>query len=287
MNEKKKAQLALVRQLADQGRVEILAHFFQREEVKIAADFVGGAGEVVQRALASSAPAVMICGASYMIAEIERGQPRAHLLVPRRDLACPLAEAVSRAQVEDAKKSHPRALVVTDIKVAPELRDLADLEISPLTARETLKALEGRELILLPGAHLADLAEFGSQVVNRWPEAVCQVHELALPEELVAAQGQHPEAKTAVHLLCRQELWAKADYVGDSAGIYHFCQTSQADEFIIVSEAGLAEYLTAALPSKTFYETEAEIYCPNMKLTNLKSMVDSLEKYLAQGSVTK
>ena len=279
MNEKKRAQFQRVKELAAQSGVEILAHFFQRDEVKAAADFVGGARQVVDRALSSQARAVMVCGASYMAVEIERRQPRAKLLVPRTDLSCPLAEAVSLAEVEAARKLHPEALVVTDVKVAPEIRAIADLEISPATVRAVLAATNGRELIVLPGPQLADWAGFGGQVVHRWPKAVCQVHELARPEELAAAKAEHPQAKAAVHLLSLPALWPMADFVGDSAGIHRFCVESRASEFIIVSEAGLAEFLTSSLSGKIFYETEAEIFCPNMKLTNLKSMVNRLEQY--------
>ena len=282
LNEKKKAQLERVKELAAQGGVEILAHFFQRDEVKAAADFVGGAQEVVRRAVTSRAPAVMVCGASYMAVEIERRRPQARLLAPRTDLSCPLAEAVSLAEVIEAKKLHPEALVAADIKVAPEIRALADLEISPATVKEVLARTEGRELIVLPGPQLADWAGYGGQVVNRWTKAVCQVHELALPEELAAAQAEHPAAKVAVHVLCRPELLAMADFVGDSADIYQFCAESGAQEFIVVSEAGLAEFMTSSLPGKTFFETEAEIFCPNMKLTNLRSMITRLEQYLGE-----
>ena len=282
MNEKKRAQLQRVKELAAQGGVEILAHFFQRDEVKAAADFVGGAQQVVDRAISSRSRAIMVCGASYMAVEIERRQPRAKLLVPRTDLSCPLAEAVSLAEVEEARRIHPGALVVTDVKVSPEIRAIADLEISPATVKNILAATEGRELIVLPGPQLADWAGFGGQVVHRWPKAVCQVHELARPEELAAARAEHPQAEAAVHLLSLPELWPMADFVGDSAGIYRFCAESRASEFIIVSEAGLAEFLTSSLSGKTFYETEAEIFCPNMKLTNLKSMVARLEQYAGE-----
>lgn len=277
MNARKRAQFEAVRERARAAGVEILAHFFQRAEVKAAADFVGGAGEVIDRAVASRSRSVMVCGASYMIGEIERQGPRAALLVPRRDLSCPLAEAVSLAEVLEAKRLHPRALVAADLKVPPEIRALADLEISPATAREKLARTAGRELIVLPGPQLADAAGFGRQVVRRWPRAVCQVHELALADDLTAARAEHPGAAAAVHLLCRPEVRALADFVGDSAGIRDFCLAGGAAEFIIVGEAGLAEHLAVMLPDKTFHETEAEIFCPNMKLTTLKSMLTCLE----------
>ncbi len=281
LNDKKRAQLQRVRELARAAGVEILAHFFQRAEVKAAADFVGGAPEVIERALASQARAVMVCGASYMATEIERRGPKTALLTPRADLSCPLAEAVTREDVLEAKRLHPEALVAADLKVPPELRELADLEISPATVHAKLAAANGQELIVLPGAHLADWAGFGSQVVHRWPRAICQVHELATAEDLAEARQEHPGAVIAVHLLARAEVRAMADFIGDSAALRRFCAASPAAEFILVSEAGLAEYLTETLPGKTFHETAAEIFCPNMKLTTLKSMITRLEEYAA------
>jgi len=281
MNEKKKAQLDKVRELAAALGVEILAHFYQREEVKAAAAFVGGSGEVVSRAVQSRAPAVMLCGASFMAEELRRLGPQADLLVPRNDLSCPLAEAVTMEELLAARREHPEALLLADMKVRPELRDLADMLISPNTVRERLAGVPDRSFIVLPGAQLLDWAGLGQRVLQRWPKAVCQVHELALPEELAEARAEHPEAKVAVNLLCRPDLWPQADFVGDSAGIRDYCLASPAKEFIIVSEAGLAEYLSQSCPGKVFHETAAEIFCPNMKLTTLKTMIARLEQYAA------
>jgi quinolinate synthase len=108
------------------------------------------------------------------------------------------------------------------------------------------------------------------------------VHELATADDLAEARGRYPGALVAVNLLCRPELRAAADFVGDSAGLGRFCAEASARDIIIVSEAGLAEFLALNRPDKNFYETEAEIFCPNMKLTNLKVVIDRL-KTLEQG----
>ncbi|GHV56565.1 quinolinate synthase A [Deltaproteobacteria bacterium] len=279
MNEKKQAQLATVRALAGRHGVEILAHFYQRAEVKAAADFVGGSHEVVARALAAGAGRrVLVCGASFMAEALLAGRPRAEILVPRADLSCPLAEAVSLEEVAAARRRFPRALLVADIKARPEIKALADLEITPVTAGAQLSRLRGWPLLAVPGPQLVDWAGFGAQLAWRWPRAVCQVHELATAEDLAAARAAHPGALAAVNLLCRPEVRAAADFAGDSAGLRRFCAESRAGEFIVVSEAGLAEFLAAAMPDKRFHETEAELFCPNMKLTNLKSILALLLK---------
>lgn len=284
LTEKKRAQLARVRELAAEAGVLVAAHFYQRAEVKAAADFVGGSHQVVEWILAEPDRTVMLCGASFMADEILRRRPGFPLLTARDDLSCPLAEAVVAEEVLAVKAAHPEALVAADMKIRPELRPLVDEDLSPQTAAEVMNRAAGRGLILLPGAQLADWAGRGGLVVHRWAKAVCQVHELALAEDLAKARADHPEAPAAVNLLCRPEVKALADFVGDSQGIYDFCARSQAREIIVVSEAGLAEYLGETMPGKVFHETEAEIFCPNMKLTTLKTMIARLERHLAEKS---
>jgi len=276
---KKAEQLAQVRDLAGRLGVEILAHFYQRSEVRAAADWVGGSYEVVERALNSRAEAVMVCGACFMTAEIQRRGIEAELLIPRNDLSCPLAEAVSQTDLAEIRRIYPGALIVADMKAQPEIQELADIKISPSNARELLKKLDRKEIIALPGPQLVDWAGFGHLIVARWPQAVCRVHELALPEDMEKAKKDHPNALVAANLLCRPEIKTQADFVGDSAAIKKFCENSPAMEFIVISEAGLADHLSAIRPGKIYHETEAEIFCPNMKLTTLKSMITRLQLF--------
>ncbi len=279
LTDKKVAQLRQARELANHLGVEILAHFFQREEIKVVADFVGGAYEVTDRAVNSRAPAILVCGAIFMHEAIRARRPTAKLLIPRSDISCPLATTVSLEDVQAAKHLYPEALIVADLKVPPAILALAEVKISPKTVRAKLSTHPGAVFIALPGPQLLDWAGFGERVVARQPHTVCQVHELAQADDLARARAKHPDALAAAHFLCRPELLTLADFVSDSAGINRFCAESQAGKFIIVSEAGLTEYLTATWPKKHFYETEVELFCPNMKLTNLKSVIARLEKY--------
>ena len=279
-NPKKQAQIAQIKELLAISQVEIVAHFYQRAEVKAVASFVGGGYEVVRRVCESQTPGVMLCGASFMADEVKRLAPNRLLLIPRGDLSCPLADMVGAEEVRAAKRKYPDALVVADMKVPLELRSLADITVSPSTIHKDL-AGNKRELIMLPGPQLADWAGFGGMVVNRWERATCQVHELALREDIIGAKALYPQAKVLVNLLCRPDVQALADFVGDSSALRNYCLQSSDPTFIVVSEAGLAEYLAEIMPHQQFHETEAEIFCPNMKLTTLKTIIVCLEKHLA------
>ena len=284
LNPKKQAQMEQVRELLARTQIEIVAHFYQRAEVKAVASFVGGGYEVVRQACESQAPGVMLCGASFMADEVKRLMPNRLLLIPRGDLSCPLADMVGAEEVREARRQHPEALVVGDMKVSAEVRPLADIIVSPSTIHKELLGNK-RGLIMLPGAQLADWAGLGGQVVHRWERATCQVHELALSEDVLQAKTLYPQAKVLVNLLCLPEVRALADFVGDSSALRNYCLQSSDTTFIVVSEAGLAEYLAELMPHKQFHETEAEIFCPNMKLTTLKTIIVRLEKYLADSGL--
>ncbi|MGL4208021.1 MAG: quinolinate synthase NadA [Candidatus Adiutrix sp.] len=277
MDIKKQNQIQLIREMAKTHQVEILAHIYQRAEIRAAADFVGGSEQIIKEAINSQSLHVLVCGAVFITDEIRTRRPNLNLIIPRGDLSCPLASAVTLNEALKAKKNHPDALLVVDLKATPDIKALADLTISAQTAHEKLAQTKGQKLIMLPGPYWADWAGVGHQVINRWPKAVCQVHQLALPCELKAAKKLHPKAQVAVNVLCQPELYKMAHFVGDAAAITNFCRQSPENEFVIVSEVGLAEYLTELLPHKVFHETEAELFCPNMKLTNLKSIIRSLE----------
>jgi quinolinate synthase len=46
---------------------------------------------------------------------------------------------------------------------------------------------------------------------------------------------------------------------------------------LVVAESGLVESLAEAFPESRFFETEVEVFCPNMKLVNIKDVLAALE----------
>ena len=285
--QKKQAQAEKIKGLAQKWQVDILAHRYARNEVKEVADFVGGSEELLAFAKSSRAKALMFCGVSFLCEAIEAARPDLPMLWPRRDAGCPLAEALGPQDYQRALEKYPDALLLADIKASLEIKEMADILISPSTAQEIFSALDGRKIIMAPGAYLAEVLGYEHLLAHKWSEAVCKVHEQALPEDLLAAKNEHPQALVLANILCLPLVRQMADYVGDSYSLWQYAADSPASEFIIVSEASLTESLAENFPHKNFYETAAEIYCPNMKITSLKAMLEMLEKFAAQRVVGK
>ncbi|MDR1395051.1 MAG: quinolinate synthase NadA [Deltaproteobacteria bacterium] len=281
LTEKKKAQTARIRELLDLTGAEMAAHYYQRPEIKAAADYVGGSRDIFRKISQTRALTVVLCGVSFMAETIARLRPELNVLVPRRDASCPYSETVTPRTIWEIRKNDPRALIIADAKAPGEVKDLADglMPIDLEAGYWNNKAEPGRNLYVLPGP-APSRAEGG-------PAGVCQVHWQLEAAQLAQAQREHPRARTAVNVLCQDEVKAMADQVGDSKTIWEFCRDSPAGEFIIAAEAGLTESLAQAFPHKIFHDPGTEIFCPNMKLTNLRDIVAVLESFqLRQALVT-
>ena len=57
-----------------------------------------------------------------------------------------------------------------------------------------------------------------------------------------------------------------------------FARSSPAEEFIVFTEAGILHRLTRDNPGKRFHLGSKRLFCPNMKLTTLSHVAESLER---------
>jgi quinolinate synthase len=219
-----------------------------------------------------------------MAETIERDRPDLNLLIPREDAGCPFSESATVKSVFEIRRRDPNAFVVADAKALGPVKDLADslapIDLDPIYWNN--KSLNNR-LYILPGGALS-----GEREGSGFSSGVCEVHAQLELSALAKVKRERPEALVVVNVLCRDEVKARADKVGDSQAIWDFCAESPAREFIVASEVGLAESLALTFSHKRFYDPGAEIFCPNMKLTNLKDLIAVLESYqLRAGLLTR
>jgi quinolinate synthase len=268
--------------------VEILAHFYQRAEVKALADFVGGSLGIYRAALRSEAKAIMVCGVDFLTQTLERLRPDLVILTPRLDADCPFSRTVGPGEVALARQNRPDTLLAADIKASGEVRDLCDLEIGTFGEfhPEILsQSLPNRHITVLPALSAGDPTALPH---GQWPGAACQVHLQVTAADVEAALKSLPGARVAANSLCRPEVRRLAEAVGDSQTIFEACQRAPKGDWLVICESGLVETLRQTLPESRFFETEVEIFCPNMKLTNIKDMLRCLEaEFPAVGTSTE
>ena len=71
-----------------------------------------------------------------------------------------------------------------------------------------------------------------------------------------------------------------ADFIGSTSAIIHWCSSSDADEFIVMTESGVAHSLKKLSPHKRFHFIPNEncncSECPYMKRNTLEKLRDCL-----------
>lgn len=114
-------------------------------------------------------------------------------------------------------------------------------------------------------------------------DGACGVHEQFSLEGLQALKKEHPAAKVVVHPECKAALVDEGDYVGSTAGILAYCAASDAEEFIVVTEAGILAEMEKKLPAKRFIPAPTNDpscccnECKEMKKVTLEKIVETLE----------
>jgi quinolinate synthase len=95
-------------------------------------------------------------------------------------------------------------------------------------------------------------------------------------KDILDLKRRHPEAVMLVHPESNEDICDMADEVLSTSQMLRFCRESSADTFIIGTEMGLLHRLRRDMPGKTFLQPSKGLICPNMKMTRLEDVFESL-----------
>jgi quinolinate synthase len=278
LSPKKAAQVKRIKDLQESFHIEILSHYYMRKEVKDISSFVGGTRFVLERALNSSARALVICAVNFISERVRDLRPEIPVLVPRADALCPMSIEADLKLLENLRQREPKLQIVAGLKTGKTVLQSCDkiLEVDEFP----LERYYDESTILFPS-----LTNPNGRVKESLKDIApkCQVHAQIEASEIMDAKKQKPQALVLANILCDQSVIDLSDFSGDSDELFQYVNNSQREEFIVVSEAGLVETLSDSFPGKKFYELQTEMFCPNMKLTNIKDILSALEAYSALG----
>ena len=239
------------------GRVVVLGHHYQRDEVIRHADFTGDSFKLAQ--LAASRPEadfIVFCGVHFMAesADILKA-PHQTVVLPDMNAGCTMADMAEIEQVEEAW-DHVTSVVGDAV-----------LPVTYMNSTAALKALVGRNggavctssnaravmdwsfrqkprVLFFPDQHLGrntgyrmgvpleamavwdpyeDEGGLSDQAIRDarillW-KGHCSVHNRFTPEMVDRRRAQMPGVRVIVHPECRFEVAQKADAIGSTEGI--------------------------------------------------------------------
>lgn len=273
--ERKKERL---RELLRGRNALLLAHNYQRDEIQEIADVTGDSLGLSIEAARSRAEVIVFCGVHFMAESAAILSPEKSVILPRLDAGCPMADMITGADLRDFREKNPEYVVVTYVNSTADVKAQTDICCTSANAVSVIRHIpEDRKIFMVPDRNLAMYVEQKSGRKLDWWDGYCPTHDRLTEEEVVRMKERHPEALVVVHPECRPEVVALADHVCSTSGMYAYCRESSADTFIIGTEMGILYRLRKENPGKEFHLASSVLICPNMKLTTIDDIIESLE----------
>ncbi|MGV8083325.1 MAG: quinolinate synthase NadA [Coriobacteriia bacterium] len=266
-----------IRRLASERGAVILAHNYQRPEVQDVADFVGDSLGLSRQAAAADAGLIVFCGVHFMAETAKILSPEKTVLLPEPAAGCPMADMISAEALREWKEKHPGVPVVTYVNSSAEVKAESDVCVTSANAVAVVRALSASRILFAPDRNLGAWVarSLPGVEVELW-KGFCPTHERVTPESVLAAKEAHPDAAVMAHPECRPEVVDLADVVLSTSQMLAFSAADPRGEFIVVTESGLLHALSKAAPNKRFFELSPRMLCPNMKLTTLSKVRETL-----------
>ncbi len=265
-----------IKRLKKERNAVILAHNYQRDEIQEIADICGDSLGLSRQAATTEADVIVFCGVHFMAESAAILSPQKTVLLPVEEAGCPMADMIDLPRLRALKAKHPDAVVVTYVNSSAEIKAESDVCCTSANAVNVANSIDAGKIIFTPDQNLAlYVARFTDKEIIPY-DGFCPTHYLIDAGAIRRAKQEHPGAKVVVHPECLPEVIDMADHVCSTSGMYKYAKASDADEFIIGTEMGILYRLRKENPGKKFYLPSKYILCPNMKMTTLDWLAQSL-----------
>ncbi len=274
-----------IEELKRKKKAVILAHYYTLPEVQRVADFLGDSLALAIKAQSVDAEIILFAGVHFMAETAKVLCPDKKVLIPCREAGCSLAESCDAAALAAFKAKYPGHKVVSYVNTTVEVKALTDVCCTSSNALQVVRSIpEEQSIIFAPDRNLGSYIRklTGRENMVLW-DGACHVHEEFSLERLLALKREHPEARVVAHPECRSYIVETADFVGSTAAILDYCGKSGAQEFIVVTEAGILAEMQRRYPEKHFIPAPPDDEscgcnnCRYMKMVTLENIIACLE----------
>ena len=267
-----------INKLKKEKNAIILAHSYQNIEIDNVADFVGDSLYLSQKAKETNAEIIVFAGVYFMAQTAKIISPDKKVLLPNINAGCLMADMINLNQMVDFKKKNPNTPVVCYINSTAEVKSECDICCTSSNAIEIVRSLNTNKVLFVPDKNLGKYVESQlSDVEVITYNGCCPVHDNVTKENIENARKKYPNAKILIHPECLPEVSVMGDYIGSTSGIIDYVKNSSDNQFVIVTEKGVADRLKRDYPEKEFILISEQMLCESMKLTTLEEILDCLE----------
>lgn len=257
----------------------IVAHNYQRDEIQEIADIIGDSYALARDVTRAKEKLIVFCGVKFMAESAAILSPEKTVLLPVEEAGCPLADMITVEKLKKKKEEYPEAAVVCYVNSSAAVKAESDICCTSSNAIKVVKSLKEEKVIFVPDKNLGRYVRehVPDKELILW-DGYCVVHMRLTREEVIKTKAACPEAEFIAHPECRKEVLEEASYIGSTAGMLNYVNSSPGKEFIVGTELGIIYRMKRDNPDKSFYVPTDQFICANMKLTTLGWLARSLEK---------
>jgi quinolinate synthase len=273
-----------ITQLKKDKNAVLLAHYYQYPEIQEIADFVGDSLALSKKASETEADIIVFAGVHFMGETAKLLSPHKKVLIPDMAAGCSLADSCSAADLETLRNEYPDHTVVTYINCSAEVKALSDYVCTSSNAVEVINSIpKDIPIIFAPDKNLGKylIKETGRDMVL-W-DGACVVHEAFSFDKLLDLIKTYPLAEIIAHPESEPHFLKTAHFVGSTAALLKYVQSSDKTEFIIATEVGIIHEMQKKVPHKTLIPAPTEedntcacSECAFMKVNTLQKIYDCL-----------
>lgn len=273
-----------IRRMCKEKNAVVLAHFYTPGDIQDVADFVGDSLALAQKAAATDARIMVMCGVNFMAETDKILSPGKTVLLPDLNSSCSLAESCPADKFAEFVKAHPGYKVVSYVNTSAAVKALTDVVVTSSNAREIVESFPKDEKIIFGPDN--NLGNYINSITGRnmllW-DGACDVHERFSVEKILALKAQHPGAEILAHPECRGAVLRLADFVGSTGAMLKHVRESGKDEFLVATESGILHEMQKSCPQKTFIPVPPDDpgcacnECAYMRLNTMEKLYNCLK----------
>jgi quinolinate synthase len=256
----------------------VLAHYYQEPDIQDVADYIGDSLGLSRQAAQTDAETIVFAGVHFMAETAKILNPDKLVLLPDLAAGCSLADSCPPEEFAAFKAAHPEHIVVSYINCSAKIKAMSDIICTSANAVDIVRQIpEERPIIFAPDRNLGRyVMEQTGRDLLLW-QGACMVHETFSEKKIVHLQIFYPEAEIIAHPECEPSILRHANYVGSTTALLKYCQNSDTETFIVVTEPGIIHQMQKSAPHKTFIPAPPTSHCacnecPHMRLNTLEKL---------------
>lgn len=263
--------------LKQEKNAVILTHSYVSPEIIYGvSDFTGDSLFLSRKAVETRASIIVFAAVRFMGETAKILNPDKEVLLPAVSSGCSLADSITVDQVRALRQEIPAYTFVCYVNTSAAVKAECDVCVTSANIYEVVANIPNNRIYFLPDRYMGEnlreeMTKRGIRKDIQFFGGCCHVHENFNTEMVFKVRTEYPKAKVLSHPECSFSVCRSSDFVGSTSQMLTYMRKSRAEEFLMLTECGLAARIESEYPGKRIVGSCA--LCEYMKSNTLEDIL--------------